>query len=121
MMNTIIILISVLLNASAQLFLKSGAMHLNTIKGHGHLLRTFQALMSLPMFFGFICYGASIILWIYALSKVDVSYAYPFQAIGYVLVTLVAFMAFHEALTPSKLIGILLISSGVFFVARTAV
>lgn len=117
MLQTMIILTSVLLNACAQLFLKMGASKLTQ---SGHTLALVKQAINIPMLLGFGCYGASILLWIYALSKVDVSYAYPFQALGYIFVVVTSFFLLHESLTPSKLIGVGLITLGVFFIARTA-
>ncbi len=119
MFNTLIILISVLLNASAQLFLKMGADHLSDLSAHPHFAAIIRKAINTPMLLGFGCYAFSILLWIYALSKVQVGYAYPFQALGYILVVITSYFLLHESLTMAKVIGVVLITLGVFCIART--
>ena len=52
-----------------------------------------------------------------ALSWADLSYVAPATSIGYVLVSLVAHFVFHEAISPARWVGIVLITAGVGFVA----
>jgi len=61
----------------------------------------------------------SLVVWIMALSRVDVSIAYPMLSIGYVVNALAAWYLFGEALTAFKLTGIGFIVVGVFLVARS--
>ena len=66
-----------------------------------------------------ICYMMSIVLWLVVLSKTDVSYAYPFLSIGYVLSVIVGYFAFHEAVTSIRVIGIAVICVGVVLISRS--
>jgi drug/metabolite transporter (DMT)-like permease len=52
-----------------------------------------------------------------ALSWADLTYVLPASSLGYVLVALVARFAFHEAISPTRWLGIALITAGVGFVA----
>jgi uncharacterized membrane protein len=52
-----------------------------------------------------------------ALSWADLTYVLPATSLGYVLVALVARFGFHEAISPTRWIGIALITAGVGFVA----
>jgi uncharacterized membrane protein len=52
-----------------------------------------------------------------ALSWADLTYVLPASSMGYVLVALVARFGFHETITPSRWLGIALITAGVGFVA----
>lgn len=116
--NTAVIIVSVGLNAAAQLFLKKGAEAIGGFSLHQGLATLLHKLANLPIFLGFLCYAISIVLWIFALSKVQVSIAYPFQALGYILVVITASLIFHEAFTVQKLIGVVLISAGVICIAQ---
>jgi drug/metabolite transporter (DMT)-like permease len=53
-----------------------------------------------------------------ALSWADLTYVLPATAIGYVVVALLSVWLLHETVTPMRWLGILLVSSGVGFVAR---
>ena len=52
-----------------------------------------------------------------ALSWADLTYVLPATSLGYVLLALVAKFALHEAVSPLRWLGIVLISGGVGFVA----
>ena len=52
-----------------------------------------------------------------ALSWADLTYVLPATSLGYVLVALVARFCFHEAISPTRWLGIALITAGVGFVA----
>lgn len=52
-----------------------------------------------------------------ALSWADLTYVLPATSLGYVLVALAARFGFHEAISPTRWIGIALITAGVGFVA----
>ncbi len=117
----VLILIGVLLNAGAQLLLKAGT---NAV-GHfaferGNILPVGWQLATEPHIVGGIaCYVISVIVWILALSRVEVSIAYPMLSIGYVVNAAAAWYLFGEAVTPMRLLGVGIIILGVFIVARS--
>ena len=70
-------------------FLKIGMKKFAPIDLNSNLFQTFISIMVNPYIIGgFISYGVSIIIWLWVLSKVEVSLAYPFQALGYILTIL---------------------------------
>ena len=54
-----------------------------------------------------------------ALSRVQVSVAYPLLSVGYVVNAIAAWYLFGEAVTPMRLTGIAVIIVGVWLVARS--
>ena len=114
-------LFGVLLNAAAQLLLKAGT---NAI---GHF--EFNVANALPIGLkvaaqpfilgGLACYAVSVVVWILALSRVEVSVAYPMLSIGYVVNAVAAYLLFGEAVTVQRLVGIGIIVVGVYIVARS--
>ena len=62
-------------------------------------------------------YGISIILWLWVLSKVDVSLAYPFQALGYIVVKILAWLIFQEDINLTRIIALIFISLGLIILA----
>ncbi|OIQ67574.1 putative 4-amino-4-deoxy-L-arabinose-phosphoundecaprenol flippase subunit ArnE [mine drainage metagenome] len=58
------------------------------------------------------------VVWILALTRVQVSIAYPMLSLGYVVTAFAAWWLFGEALSAQKLIGIAIIIAGVIIVAR---
>jgi multidrug transporter EmrE-like cation transporter len=116
-----LILLGVLLNATAQLLLKAGT---NSI-GHfafsrDNILPVGWQLATEPHILGGLtCYVISVVVWILALSRVEVSIAYPMLSIGYVVNALAAWYLFGEAVSVSRLVGIGIIIIGVYVVARS--
>ena len=119
----VFILAGVLLNAAAQLLLKAGAKSSGEIvlsAGAPALWRTALGLAQHPgILGGLACYAVSVVVWIVALSRVDVSIAYPMLSIGYVINAVAAWYLFGESLTAQKLIGIGFIVAGVVLVTRS--
>ena len=68
---------------------------------------------------GVALYVASSFFWLIALSQVELSYAYPFVGLGYVLVALFSWLVLGEALTLLRWAGIALIVAGVVLVSRS--
>lgn len=58
--------------------------------------------------------------WIAALSKFELSYAYPFMSLNFVVVVSLSFLLFGEGINAYKLIGLALICLGVFVVSKGA-
>jgi multidrug transporter EmrE-like cation transporter len=116
-----LILLGVLLNAGAQLLLKAGT---NTV-GHfafsrDNILPVGWQLATEPHIMGGLaCYVISVVVWIMALSRVEVSIAYPMLSIGYVVNAIAAWYLFGEALGVARLTGIGIIILGVYVVARS--
>lgn len=67
---------------------------------------------------GGILYVAATGLWLVILSKLPLSIAYPVQSLSYVLGLIGAWFIFKESINMNQIIGILLIISGVFFIAK---
>ena len=67
---------------------------------------------------GLTCYAISVVVWILALSRVEVSIAYPMLSIGYVVNAVAAYVLFGEAVSVQRLVGIGIIIVGVYVVAR---
>lgn len=116
-----LILFSVALNASAQLFLRKGMPNVSLVTNQGMLelaQGAIRVVLNPWVFSGLSCYAISIVLWMYVLSKVQVSFAYPFLSVGYVIVVGAAYLFFREPVSVMKLAGIALICAGVVLVAR---
>lgn len=117
-----LILTGVLLNAGAQLLLKAGTNTLGMLTlTRENWLGTGLAVASSPhIAAGLACYVVSVGVWIVALSRVEVSVAYPMLSIGYVVNALAAWYLFGEAVTLQRWLGIGFIAVGVWLLVRSA-
>src|SRR5262245_18285481 len=112
----------VLLNAAAQLLLKAGTnsigeIHLTTKT----LLATAPRIAFEPHIMGGLaCYAVSVVVWILALSRTEVSVAYPMLSVGYIVNAVAAWYLFGEQLNATRLLGIGVIIFGVTLISRSA-
>jgi len=81
-----------------------------------------EGFLSLPMLVSFwaslALYGCATLLWICLLQSVPLSRAYPFAALGFVIVPGLAALFFAERLSPAYGVGALLIVAGVIVTSR---
>jgi len=115
-----LVLTGVLLNAAAQLALKAsvrdiGAIELSTAAA---LPVAIRLALEPWLWLGLACYVISVVIWILALSRVDVSVAYPMLSLGYIVNALAAWAWLGEAMSLGKVAGIGIIVLGVFVLAR---
>jgi multidrug transporter EmrE-like cation transporter len=117
-----LVLTGVLLNAIAQLLLKAGAGSLADVelRASNAMIIAGRLLLNIPILAGLACYALSVVVWILALARVEVSVAYPMLSIGYVVNALAAWWLFGENLSGARLAGIGVILLGVWLVARTS-
>ena len=116
-----LVLSGVLLNAIAQLLLKAGAGSLANLELRaGNALAIASRLLNPPIIAGLGCYALSVVVWILALARVEVSVAYPMLSIGYVVNAVAAWWLFGENLSGARIAGIGIILVGVWLVARSS-
>ncbi|WP_210253180.1 SMR family transporter [Beijerinckia sp. L45] len=111
-----LILLSVGLNAAAQLFLRV-AMRGGLPTGLSPLAMVLDVGTRPGVIGGLGCYGLSLLLWIYVLSKADASFAYPFLGLGFAVVTVAGCTLLGEPVSMPKILGILIIAAGVVVLA----
>lgn len=121
------ILISVLLSTVAQIMMKIGMLDLADIDleplstmeifTHQSVLHVLAWVM-----FGIACYTVSMIVWIGALSRVELSVAYPMLSLSYPLVYVFATHSSRLAEIPTTMRtgGIVLILLGVLLIMSTS-
>ena len=56
--------------------------------------------------------------WIAALTKFELSFAYPFMSLSFVFVLFLSYLLFNEPFTLNKLIGVVFIIAGLYFASR---
>ncbi|HET9046458.1 MAG TPA: EamA family transporter [Casimicrobiaceae bacterium] len=115
------LLSGVLLNAAAQLLLKAGTNTLGVITLTRDNWTDMLARMATQGHFiaGAALYAVSLVVWIFGLSRVPVSIAYPMLSLGYIVNAVAAHYLFGEAVTVTRWLGIGFIVLGVWLVARS--
>jgi multidrug transporter EmrE-like cation transporter len=78
-----------------------------------------KSILQRPLVYvGMVFYAGSSFLWLISLSRLDLSYMYPFTALLIVLITFVSAFLFNEPVTVWKLSGVLMICGGLLLIAR---
>ncbi|HEV7306529.1 transporter [Ensifer sp.] len=117
------ILFTVLTNAAAQLMLKQGMMTLGPISmtAETAIVRLFQIVFNPWVFAGLATFVISMASHLYVLSKVELSFAYPFLSLAYVAVAVFAYFVFREDLNAWRIAGIALICAGTVLIAQSGI
>lgn len=115
------ILTGVCLNALAQLLLKAGtnavgAIHLTA---ENWFATGIKLATQLPIVGGLGCYVISVVVWIVALSRVDVTIAYPMISLGYIINAIGAWYFLGEPVSAQRLLAIAVIIAGVVLLTRS--
>ena len=116
-----LILVDVALNVAGQLSLKYGMSQLGNFAISLTTLPPvfMRAATNFNVLLGLVCYGMGFLVWLIVLAKADVSYAYPMISLGYVFTAIPAKVLFGEAVTLTRMAGILITCLGVFIIARS--
>jgi drug/metabolite transporter (DMT)-like permease len=118
--NIFLILASVSLNAAAQLLMRKGMLKVGEVSLSAGLFKALPAMAANGfLWLALACYGVSILTWMVVLSRVEVSFAYPFLSVGYIISAVVGYFFMGEAVTPVRIAGIVVICAGVFLIARS--
>jgi multidrug transporter EmrE-like cation transporter len=117
----ILICASVLLSSIAQIVLKGGMSSSGVAgaSGAGFGWPMVHAIATNPLvLLGLGVYFASAVVWLLVLARVDVSLAYPFVGLGFVLTMLFAWAIHGEVPTAGRIAGTLMICAGIVVLAR---
>ena len=118
------ILLSVTLAAVAQLTLKTGVDRV-TVDGHSGIelsepiASAIRVARQPLIWLGLTLFGISAVFWLVVLSRVSLSFAYPFAALTYVLILLADRLVLHVRVPGLRWLGVALIMSGIVMVGLT--
>ena len=116
-----LVFISIMLNSVGQLLFKIGMnqiglfeFSLNNVLGLALKVLVSPALMG-----GLLLYFLSTGVWFLVLSRAEISYVYPLISLSYIVTAAGAYFFLHEHVSPTRLLGTLIIIIGVVLVCRS--
>ena len=110
-----LLLMSVGSASLGQVLFKKGVLAIGEVTLKSSIMKELFRLIFNPIVFaGLFFYVVSTILWLVALSKTTLSFAYPFTALTFGLVMLSSRVIFFEHIPSLRYIGIVLICLGIF-------
>lgn len=116
----LIIIVSVGLSALAQLSLKIGSAALSPdipLRALPTVAIAKAVFLNPHILIGFFLYGIGALTWLLVLSRVELSVAYPFVALGLIVTMLLGALVLQESVGLLRMLGGLLIVLGVLCVA----
>jgi drug/metabolite transporter (DMT)-like permease len=118
----ILVLFSVIIGTVGQLCIKAAMLRLGPvafgtpaeiISSSWQIMRQPLIWVALPL------YGFGFIIWAAALSRLQLSFAYPLLSIGYLINPIAAAVFFDESVSPMRWAGILVIMVGIVLIGRS--
>jgi len=115
-----LILLTVLLAVSGQIILKYGMQQFGEVNTKT-VAKVFQSyikiLMDPRIIVGLMFYAASALLWLFLLSKIELSYVYPFMGLAFILIMIASRMFFGEQIGLYRWLGSIMIFAGIIISA----
>jgi drug/metabolite transporter (DMT)-like permease len=116
-----VILSTVTASACAQLALKLGMSSpaVTSAIPHGGKELILAVAASPLIWTGLTIYGLSVAVWLWILSRVELSLAYPFVGVSFIIIMLFGTFLLQESISPLRVVGTFLIATGCILVARS--
>jgi multidrug transporter EmrE-like cation transporter len=115
-----LILFTVLTNAAAQIMLKKGMMAVGGLTLEAGIISTVVRVVFNPwVFAGLTTFVISMASHLVVLSKVELSFAYPFLSLAYIVVAVYAYFVFKEDVNSLRIAGFGLICLGTLLISRS--
>ena len=114
-----LIVVGVLLNALAQICLKKGLQSAGGFSLADGLVAGLRLMLQPWVLAGLACYAVSVVVWLGALALVDVNFAYPFLALGFLANALMARGFLGESIPAGRWVALGIIILGVALQAWT--
>ena len=114
MIKYIILIVAIFSNVSAQISLRYGMRTININRSSNFYDKVLEISSNRYVWQGLIFYGVGFSLYLYILSKFDVSYIYPIiTASIFILLVTFSSLILNEPITVKKIVGILIIILGI--------
>ncbi|MDD5311769.1 MAG: EamA family transporter [Dehalococcoidia bacterium] len=113
--SLILVFACIVLTAAGQILVKKGMNEIGAITSVqqmldlGLILRVFTNVFVIS---GILCFGLMLILWLFALSALDISSTYPLTSIVYIITAFAALIFLKEDISLIKWVGMFLIVGG---------
>ena len=119
--SVLLILLSISIAVGGQVLLKIGIdrVGISDFSSMKVILDLFSGVIKSPLILtGLFLYFISAAIWLIVLSTVDLSFAYPFLGLSYVMVLVLSKFILKEDVNPIRWIGAFIITVGVVVISR---
>lgn len=116
----LLLIASVCLSSTAQIVLKTGMSRPSVtmaINSGSRVNAALAALLNIWVIGGLGLYFWAAVVWLFVLARIEVSMAYPFVGLGFILTMIMGKFVMGDSVTVTRVVGTLLISVGVVLVS----
>ena len=114
-----LLLFAVVSAATGQVMLKHGMQLASARAADAGGSLALRAATSPWVLLGLVVFGVSAVAWLAALARVPLSVAYPFNALGYIVILTASVVLLHERANVLTWVGSLMVVSGLLIVVLT--
>ena len=114
-MNWALVATGVLMSAFGSIFLKLGSRQI--AHDSGVLVAAGQVVTNVLLGLGVVLYVVPVLIWIYLLKRVDISYLQPLFSSVYIVTPILAIFLLGEVVPPGRWLGIAVVCLGVALIA----
>ena len=117
----IFVIVTVLLNATSQILMKTGMNQVGGIEvsGHGLVVSGVRAATNIFVLLGLASMVVSMVTYLIALSHFNVSFTFPFTSIAYLIILFYGYYALGEDVGAERIAGTAFVLLGVLLIARS--
>ncbi|MCL4339415.1 multidrug resistance protein [Patescibacteria group bacterium] len=119
--NYIIILLTICISVIAQTLLKTGMKEIGTVESLSlEKIIPLAIKMGTNVFVlaGLSLYGIGTFFWLILLSRLDLSFLYPFGTLQYFFIFIVSYLVFGEDIKLARIVGVSIILVGIFIISK---
>lgn len=121
-MNTLMLILAVtILGVTGQLMLKHGMGQMGPLSvSMSQISKLLWQIGTEPFVVGgLLAYVIGTFFWLITLSRLDLSYAYPFISLNQLLIFLTSWLVLREEINPLRALGMFVICIGILLTARS--
>ena len=120
-LSIVYIIVAVLVGAVGQILLKKGMARMGPLTlSMNELWSILWRIATNPyVVVGLTIYMCGSVFWLVALSRVELSYAYPFASLSYVIMLVASWLIFNENINSLRVLGSIVVGLGVFLTSRS--
>lgn len=118
----ILVSICILFSAAGQIMMKFGmgqVGEITTVRQLFNFGTVFSMLTNPYVVAGILCFASMIVLWLAAMSTLDISRIYPITSLVYIVIAIAALIFLKEDISLLRWGGILLVMGGCFLVGQS--
>lgn len=115
----IVMLLSEFCEVIAQICYKSGVnlSQTKSLRGvKGYIIFSLKVLAAPSIWLGFALMLGGMVLWLFVLDRFNLSFAFPFQSIQYLMVPVASVILLKEKINKDRIFGVILVVLGIIIV-----